>query len=78
MRNFLDELNINLEGIDIDEVASFVEGVDFPATKQEILDMAFANGAPEYILDFLDLLPDEEYESISDLRFALEDLQLRS
>jgi len=78
MPNYLDELKINLEGIDIAEVTSFIQSADFPATKQEILEVAFANGAPEYIIDFLDRLPDEEYSSFSDLLFALEDLQLQS
>ncbi|GIW61396.1 MAG: hypothetical protein KatS3mg089_0248 [Patescibacteria group bacterium] len=78
MPNYLDEFKINLEGIDIDEVSSFIQGADFPATKQEILEVAFANGAPEYIIDFLDRLPDEEYSSFADLLFALEDLQLQS
>jgi hypothetical protein len=42
---------------------SYLRGVDYPATRDELLEVAEENGAPDEILDALEDLPDDEFES---------------
>jgi hypothetical protein len=46
------------------QVMEALEGVQFPATKQELLDYAFRQFASEDIAHALDELPDIEYASL--------------
>jgi len=59
----------------IDEVQPFLLGVSYPATKREILDVAYDNGAPDRVLDVLNRVPDQEYYGETDFLFTLEDMQ---
>ncbi|KIG07546.1 DUF2795 domain-containing protein [Caballeronia concitans] len=40
-----------------------LKGIDYPADKQTLLDTARSNGASEEIMNALDALPDQQYES---------------
>jgi hypothetical protein len=40
------------------DISEYLEGLDFPATKQEILQYAEERNAPEEVLDALDLMPE--------------------
>lgn len=62
-------------GVDADEVSTFLEGVDYPATKREILDIAYDNGAPDHILEFLNSLTDQEYYDEAEILSTLESMQ---
>lgn len=59
-----------------DEVGTFLEGIEYPATKREILDIAYDNGAPDHILEFLNSLEDREYVDEVEIISALENLQM--
>jgi len=45
-------------------IAHFLKGIDFPATKQDMIDYADDNNAPEQIIDIIDNLPDIEFQSM--------------
>lgn len=45
------------------DLERFVEGVIYPATKQEIIAQALASGGPTSILAFLNKLSNESYSS---------------
>lgn len=48
-------------------IASFLEGISFPASKDDLMDYAEDNNAPQDVLDVLDQLPDQEYTSMADV-----------
>lgn len=48
-------------------IASFLEGINFPASKDELVDHAEDNNAPQDIIDVLEQLPDQEYTSMADV-----------
>lgn len=49
------------------ELAKHLEGIDFPANKQKIVEYARSKGANEEIVKGLNGLPDEEYTSMADV-----------
>lgn len=67
--------HVTRHDININDFPAFLEGVSYPATKREILDIAFDNGAPDHMLEFLNTIPDQEYFGLTDLLFTLEDIQ---
>ncbi len=51
-------------------IIDFVKGIDFPCTKEDLINYAEDNNAPEKILDILQRLPDQDYKSVTDLTTA--------
>ncbi len=49
------------------QVTSYLKGVDFPAEKQKIVDMAKSNGAPDMVVQWLNRLPDKRYNSSTEV-----------
>lgn len=45
------------------QIQKFLSGLDYPAAKQDIVDKAKAEGADRDVLDALEHLPDQEYNS---------------
>lgn len=43
------------------QVSQYLRGVNFPADKQKIVDMAKSNGAPDPIVQMLNRLPSKQY-----------------
>ncbi|CAN5123164.1 hypothetical protein BH09PAT1_BH09PAT1_6040 [soil metagenome] len=75
MADMFDSNSYQVLGINGDEVSTFLEGVDYPATKREILDIVYDNGAPDHILEFFNSLVDQEYFDEIEIVSALETLQ---
>jgi uncharacterized protein DUF2795 len=48
-------------------VRKFLGGVEYPATKDDLIDRAGQNGAEDDVLDMLDLLPDMDYNGPGDV-----------
>jgi hypothetical protein len=44
-----------------EEVREYLDGVDYPATKQDLLEYAQSQGAPQEVVDFLDRMEEKEY-----------------
>lgn len=49
------------------ELAEYLEGIHFPAIKQQLLEWAEENGAPEETLDLIRKLPNRQYVSMADV-----------
>jgi hypothetical protein len=47
------------------ELAHSLKGIDFPAKREEIVNYARSNGAPDNIIGRLNELPDEEYGNVA-------------
>ena len=48
-------------------IAHFLEGIDFPASKDDLVNHAEDNNAPQEVIDILENLPDQEYTSMADV-----------
>ncbi|MBV8663467.1 MAG: DUF2795 domain-containing protein, partial [Hyphomicrobiales bacterium] len=44
-------------------VSHFLKGIDFPARQPDLLKQAKRNGAEPAVIDVIEALPDEEFES---------------
>ena len=53
------------------QLQKFLKGVDYPATKEDLLESAERNGADEDVRTTLEQLPDEEYETPADVSQAV-------
>jgi hypothetical protein len=53
------------------QIQKFLKGVDYPASKEDLLANAERNGADEDVRATLEQLPDEEYETPADVSQAL-------
>ncbi len=52
----------------------FLKDMEYPATKDELIDRARQNGADDEVADTLDMLPDMDYSSSADVDRELESL----
>ncbi len=57
------------------KVAQFLQGLDFPCTKQQCIDYARRNNAPDDVMDVLHRLPDRQYFSMAGIWDAIGELQ---
>lgn len=48
-------------------VAFYIKGVEFPATKQDLMRRAKENGAEAEVLDMIGHMPDNRYETAADV-----------
>ena len=48
-------------------VVDFIEGVQYPCSKAEILEHAAKAGAPKMVMEALQRLPDEQYYNLAHL-----------
>lgn len=48
-------------------IAHYLKGIDFPATKEELIEYAEDNDAPDEVLDVLEYFPDETYHSMAEV-----------
>jgi len=53
------------------QIQKFLKGVDYPASKEALLQNAERNGADEVVRTTLEHLPDQEYETPADVSQAL-------
>lgn len=48
-------------------VANFLEGIDFPATRDDLVNHAEDNNAPMEVIHVLEDLPDQTYNNMADV-----------
>lgn len=56
-------------------VSQALQGLDFPATKQECIDYARRRNAPQDVIDVLHRLPDRQYFSMAGIWDAMGDIE---
>jgi hypothetical protein len=57
------------------EIEKYVKGIDFPCDKNQLIQHAKSNNAPDEILDFMQDLPDQEYGSAVDVARGVSDVK---
>jgi len=55
------------ENVSAAELQECLRGVDYPADRTELIEAAKGNEAPESVMDFLEHIPDKEYETPVDV-----------
>lgn len=48
-------------------ITRHLRGLDFPASKQDLLDRARSDNAEPEVLELLERMPDQEYQSMADV-----------
>jgi hypothetical protein len=56
-------------------ISHHLKGVDFPATKDDLIKQAEKNGAEDDVMDVIDNMPDEKFKSMADVMKAYGDVQ---
>lgn len=57
------------------ELQKHLKGMDYPASKQDLVQHVQKQGADQNIRSLLDQLPDEQYETPADVSKAVGDLE---
>ncbi len=52
---------LHSEKVSAAQFAMYLKGIDFPATRDQIVDCAKANGAPDTVIQLMNRLPEREY-----------------
>ncbi|HVU65694.1 MAG TPA: DUF2795 domain-containing protein [Ktedonobacteraceae bacterium] len=60
------------------EVEKSLQGVDYPAKKQDLINHARSHGADQQVIDTLNQLPEQSFESPIGVTKALGELNRRS
>lgn len=55
----------------MDDLSDLLGGVDFPATKEELIDAAVESDAPQQLIERLQTLGREQYETPAELEQEL-------
>ena len=59
------------QGVNPVQVQKFLGGIDYPASKQDLIKTAKSHGADERVLNLLKKLPDKKYEGPTGVTKAL-------
>jgi len=51
-------------------IEKFLKGIDFPCSKQDLIDHAENNNAPQDVISTLNSLPDQDFSSVNDVMKA--------
>ncbi|HEX2924347.1 MAG TPA: DUF2795 domain-containing protein [Chloroflexota bacterium] len=46
-------------------IVDYIEGVEYPCSKADIINQAVMRGAPQMVIDALQRLPDEQYYDLA-------------
>ncbi len=57
------------------EIQKDLKGVDYPATKKDLLEHAKKNGADKNVQQLLEQIPDQEYAKPTDVNKAIGELE---
>ncbi len=57
------------------QIQKHLKGVDYPASKQELIEHAQQQDADENVLSLLDQLPEQEFETPAEVSKAIGDLE---
>lgn len=69
--NFLQKVKVINVKVSPAQVESYLKGISFPASKQDIIRQAEDNGADEPVLNILGSLREKEYQSPIDISKAI-------
>ena len=59
--------------LQVQEITKVLKGIDFPAEKDDLVEQARDNGADPEIVELLQEMPEEEFDSMADVMGAVSD-----
>ena len=59
----------------LQSIMVFIEGLDFPCCKEEVVSTAEMNDAPDEVCDLLEQIPDGAFDTMSQLMNAIRQAQ---
>lgn len=62
-------------GVSAVVIQEFLRGMDYPSTRDGILEKARRNNAPDDVMEMLHQLPDKEYNSAGDVSKAVSNIK---
>jgi len=57
------------------KISHYLEGVDYPAVKQDLINQAKKNNAPDDVIDSLNHLPNANYDNMVDLWHGISQIE---
>ncbi len=57
------------------QLQKYLKGVDYPATKEELIEQAKRHGADKNVISLLEELPDQEYDAPTDVSEAVGEIE---
>ncbi len=64
-------------GHSVANISHHLKGIHFPAAKRELLRRARQNGADQDIMDLLDCIPDQEFQTVAEVTKAVREPERR-
>ncbi len=61
------EASLHSEKVSAAQIQVYLKGMNYPANKKQIVDKAKANNAPQNVMDFLNRLPERQYQFPTDV-----------
>lgn len=58
------------------QVQKVLDGMEYPATKDDVLKQAMENGADKDTITFLESLPEQTYNSLADVSDAIDEMKI--
>jgi len=53
------------------QIAGAMKGVDFPADRDQIVEQAKSNGAPDQVVEEIGKLPDGDFQNVAEVMSAI-------
>lgn len=57
----------SMEDVSVGEIQSYLGGVDYPKNKQQLIDHARSQGAPQEVIDLLQKMEDKQFHDPTDV-----------
>ena len=57
------------------QLQKYLKGIDYPASKQDLIDRAKEEGADDNVLSTLERLPDDDFETPADVSKAVGNIE---
>ncbi len=61
----------SMEDVSTADVQQFLGGIDYPKSKQELVDYAKSQGAPQQVIDLMQKMDEKEYHNPIDVSQAI-------
>ena len=61
------EASLHSEKVSAAQLQVYLKGIDYPVNKQQIIEKARSNNAPDNVLTFLNRLPERQYNYPTDV-----------
>lgn len=65
----------SLADVSVGEIQAYLGGIDYPKSKQELIDHARNQGAPQEVIDLLQKMEDKQFRAPNDVSQSIDKLR---